>query len=149
VVLDADPAFRPVGDIAIAPDDIVVQPDAPAPGAPVSVAITVRNQGLGDLFKVAVGVIYGVNPLERGTVRQFVVDVPAQGAAVVKLDAAFSSGYGFILAHGMQVGEHAPHDSWTPDPTPEDACAFRIVNRRAAPPRYVESLGDTSGCRGK
>jgi hypothetical protein len=54
-----------------------------------------------------------------------------------------------MRAHAMQMTEHSPFENWTPDPTPEDACAFRIVNPRTAPPRYLESLGDTSLCRGK
>jgi hypothetical protein len=41
-------------------------------------------------------------------------------------------------------------DSWNPDPTPDDACAFRIMNPRAAPPRYAEWLRDQAGsCPGK
>lgn len=149
LLIDTDPALRPTGDVAIAPDDIVITPESPKPGAPAAVTITVRNQGQADLFKVAVHVAFGVNPLERGTSRQFVVDVPAQSSAEIKLDAVFPQGFGFLMAQAMQMGEHSPHDSWTPDPTPEDACAFRIVNPRAAPPRYLESLGDTSGCRWK
>jgi len=147
MLLDTDPALRPIGDIAIAPGDIVITPDTPKPGAPVAVTITVRNQGLGDLFKVAVRVVFGASPNERGTSREFVVDLPAQSATTIKLDAAFPYGYGFVLAQAMQWSEHSPHEAATPDPTPEDACAFRIVNPRAAPPRYVDSFGDTSGCR--
>jgi hypothetical protein len=67
----------------------------------------------------------------------------------ISLDVVFPEGFGFLVAHAMQSSEHAPHESWTIDPTPEDACAFRIVNPRAAPPRYLEALGDTSGCRWK
>lgn len=148
LVLDTDPAVRPVGDVTIAPDDIVIVPPSKA-GLPFAVAITVRNQGRGDLFKVAVTVAFAVTPIERGTSRLFVVDVPALSTTEIKLDAWFPNGYGFVMAHAMQISEHSPHESWTPDPTPEDACAFRIANPRAAPARYLESLGDTSGCRGK
>lgn len=149
LLLDTDPALRPTGDVAIAPDDIVITPRTPKPGAPAAVTVTVRNQGQGDLHKVAVSVAFGESPIARGTSRQFVVDVPAQSSVEITLDAVFPQGFGFLMAHAMQIGEHAPHESWTPDPTPEDACAFRIVNPRAAPPRYVESLGEVSGCRGK
>ena len=148
-VLDTDPALRPVGDVAISPDDIVAAPSDPQAGAPFSVTITVRNQGSGDLFKVAVHVALVTSPTEKGASRQFVVDVPAQGSAAIKLEGVFPLGYGAVVAHALQTTEHSPFENWTPDPTPEDACAFRIVNRRAAPPRYLESLGDTSLCRGK
>jgi hypothetical protein len=148
LVLDTDPAVRPTGDVSIAPDDIVIALPS-KPGGPSPVTITVRNQGMGDLFKVAVNVAYAVSPTERGTNRQFVVDVPAMGTAEIRLEAWFPLGYGFLLAHAMQISEHSPHEHWVPDPTPEDACAFRVANPRAAPPRYLESLGDTAGCRGK
>jgi hypothetical protein len=149
LLIDTDPASRPTGDVAIAPDDIVITPGTPAPGAPAAVTVTVRNQGQADLHKVAVFVAFGTSAT-AGTSRRFVVDVPAQNSVEITLDVVFPQGFGFLMAQAMQIGEHAPHDSWTPDPTPEDACAFRIVNPRAAPPRYLESLGgDTSGCRWK
>lgn len=150
MVLDTDPALRPVGDVAISPDDIVIIPSDPKAGAPFSATITVRNQGSGDLFKVAVHVALATNPSDRGTSRQFVVDLPSQGSADIKLEGAFPQGYGVVLAHALQMTEHSPYDNATPDPTPEDACAFRIVNPRAAPPRYLESLDVAAGlCRGK
>jgi hypothetical protein len=149
VVLDTDPALRPVGDVSINPDDIVVVPSNPKPGAPVSVTITVRNHGWGDLFKVAVHVALATSLDDKGASRQFVVDLPAQGSKEITFDAAFPLGYGVLVALAMQFTEHSPLENSTPDPTPEDACAFRIVNLRAAPPRYIESLGDKSHCRGK
>ncbi len=150
VVLDTDPALRPVGDVAISPDDIVIVPSDPKAGAPFSATITVRNQGSGDLFKVAVHVALATNPSDRGASRQFVVDLPAQGSTDIKLEGAFPQGYGVVLAHALQMTEHSPYDNPTPDPTPEDACAFRIVNPRAAPPRYFESVDVAAGlCRGK
>jgi hypothetical protein len=148
-VLDTDPALRPVGDVAIGPDDIVVTPSDPKAGAPFAVTITVRNQGSGDLFKVAVTVALATNPTTKGTSREFVVDVPAQSSTDITFEAALPEGYGALLAHAMQLSEHSPHESATPDPTPEDACAFVIVNRRAAPPRYLESIVNASGCRGR
>ena len=90
-----------------------------------------------------------LDPL-RGQSRRFVVDVPAQSSAEITLDAVFPQGFGFVGARAMQIGEHAP------DTTAgirirllEDACAFQIVNPHAAPPRYAESLGATSMCRGR
>ena len=148
-VLDTDPALRPVGDVAISPDDIVVVPSDPMAGAPFSVTITVRNQGSGDLFKVAVHVAIATSPIDKGASRQFVVDLPAQGSTDIRVEGAFPQGYGVVQAHAIQLSEHSPYETWTPDPTPEDACAFRIVNPRAAPPKYLESIGNASGCRGK
>jgi hypothetical protein len=34
------------------------------------------------------------------------------------------------------------------DPTPHDACAFRVVNPLLAPAGYAKSLTATSGCTG-
>jgi hypothetical protein len=38
-----------------------------------------------------------------------------------------------------------------PDPTPENACAFRVVNARLAPPKYLQTLMAEAGggCSGK
>jgi hypothetical protein len=150
LLLDTVPALRPTGDVAIAPDDILITPHNPKPGLPAAVTVTVRNQGQGDLHKALVYVAFGSTVTARGQTRQFVVDLPAQSSVEITLDAVFPQGFGFVMAHAMQIGEHAPQDSWNPDPTPEDACAFRIVNPRAAPPRYAESLRDQAGsCPGK
>jgi len=148
-VLDTDPALRPIGDVSISPDDIHVVPTNPAAGQPLTVAITARNRGTGDLFKVAIHVALATNPTEKGGSRQFVVDIPANGSAEVTLQSVFPSGYGVIVVQAMQLSEHAPFENWTPDPTPEDACAFRVVNPQLTPPRYIESVGADSGCRGK
>ncbi len=148
-LLDTNPASRPVGDVSIVASDIVISPTAPGPGAFADTTVTVRNIGDGDLHKVAVVVFFGTDPAARPTTRQFVVEIPAHESADLKLQVAFPSGYGFIMAHAMQTSEHAPFDGWTPDPTPENACAFHIVNPRLAPPKYVESLGDSSGCGGR
>jgi hypothetical protein len=148
-ILDADPTLRPIGDVAISPDDIRVTSSDRAADQPVSVAITVRDQGTGDLFKVLVRVTLTSSPTDKGVSRQFVVDIPAQGSTEITLQSAFPAGYGVIVAHALQLTEHSPFENWTPDPTPEDACAFRVVNPRLAPPRYIDSFGDTSGCPGK
>lgn len=150
-LLDASPQLRPVGDVSISPADIVVSPESFQPGSMIDVTITVRNAGDGDLHKTLVNVGFGSDPAARGTSRQFVLDIAARGSAELKMQAAFPAGYGFILANAMQVSEHSPHDSWTPDSTPEDACAFRVVNARLAPPKYTESLlaAAGGGCSGK
>jgi hypothetical protein len=132
------------------PDDIVVTPIEPIPGAFVDAKVTVRNIGDGDLHKVAVSVVFGVDPKGRGTSRQFVIDIPAQQSVDLKLQVAFPNGYGFVMAHALQLTEHSPFDNWTPDPTPLNSCALRIVNSRLASREYLESLlSDAGGCNGK
>jgi hypothetical protein len=141
---------RPIGDVSISPGEIEI----PAPlhaGAPIDVTITVRNAGDGDLHKTIVHVMSGTDPAARGASRQFVVDIPAHGSAVLQLQAAFPAGYGFVMAHALQLSEHSPHDTWTPDPTPDNACAFRVVNARLAPPKYLQTLmtNAAGGCSGQ
>jgi hypothetical protein len=149
-LLDAGPQLRPVGDVSISPADIVVSPESFQPGSLIDVTISVRNAGDGDLHKAIVYVGFGSDPAARGTTRQFVVDIAAHGSAELKMQAGFPAGYGFVMAQALQIGEHSPHDSWTPDPTPEDACAFRVVNARLAPPKYTESLlAAAGGCSGQ
>jgi len=149
-LLDTTPTARPVGDVSIMPDDIVVSPAEPIPGAFAAATVTVRNIGDGDLYKVQVGLVFGVDPSARGTMRQFVVDIPAQQSVDLRLQVAFPNGYGFVMAHALQLTEHSPHDNGMPDPTPMNACAFRIVNRRLASAQYVDSLlHDAGGCNGK
>ncbi len=150
-LLDAPSETRPTGDISILPDDIVAAPAAATPGAPLNVTITVRNIGHQDLYKVTVDVGWGVDSASRPKTRQFVVDVPQQSTTDVTLQVTFPSGYGFVMAQATTLGEHAPHDTWTPDPTPDDDCALRVINAELAPPRYRESLLDAAGpgCTGK
>lgn len=149
-LLDTTAAGRPAGDVSITPADIVVTPADPKPGAFASATISVRNIGDGDLYKVQVNVGFGVDPKSRPVWREFVVDIPAQQSTDLKLQVSFPNGYGFVMAHALQLSEHSPHDNPVPDPTPENSCAFRIVNGRLAPPKYVETLlGDAGGCNGK
>ena len=148
-LLNTDRESRPIGDVAIAPADIVITPRAPKPGARAAVTVTVRNRGQGDLHKALVYVAFGSSLTDRGQTRRFVLDLGAQDSAEIALDAVFPEGFGFLLAHAMQISEYAPYDSWIQDPTPEDACAFVIVNPRTAPPGYAESLRHMSMCRGK
>lgn len=149
-LLDTMPAARPIGDVSITPDDIVLTPTEPIPGAFADVKVTVRNIGDGDLHKVQVYVTFATDPATRGTTRQFVLDIPAQQSTDVKLQVAFPNGYGFVMAHALQVTEHSPFGTWTPDPTPLNACAFRVVNGRLAS-KYAESLfaEAAGGCNGK
>lgn len=144
-----DSEARPVADLSILPADIVVLSAAPQPGAPAAVTVTVRNSGQGDVHKSLINVSFGVDPAARGTSRQFVVDLAAQASIELTVPVAFAGGYGFVIAQAMQISDHSPHESWTADPTPEDSCAVRIVNARAAPPRYAESVFAAAGCNGR
>jgi hypothetical protein len=148
-LLDTDAALLPKGDVAIDPSDIVITPPIPRRGRASKVVVTVHNRGQADLHKVLVLVSHGHSPTTRGTVRQFVVDIPAANSVNVTLDAQFPQGYGVLMAMALQVTEHAPSVSSTYDPTPTDACAFRLVNARGAPSGYLASFGDMSGCAGK
>ena len=38
------------------------------------------------------------------------------------------------------ASEHTPHDSWNPDPTPDDAVAIRIIGPQHAPKEFAASL---------
>ncbi len=144
-LLDIAPELRAAGDLSILPDDIVTAPARLKPGAPADVTITVRNIGHQDLHKAQVTVAWGVDTAARPSTRQFVVDVPAQGTAELKLQVVFPNGYGFIMAHAMPIGEHSPSGTWTPDPTPDDDCAFRVITAELAPPRFKEKLLEDAG----
>ena len=144
-LLDISPELRAAGDISILPDDIVSTPDAPKPGVPADVKVTVRNIGHQDLHKVSVSVAWGVDVSSRPASRQFVVDVPAQATAEITLQVAFPNGYGFVMAHAMSVGEHSPSGTWTPDPTPEDDCALRVIAAPLAPATFKDKLLEAAG----
>ena len=143
-LLDTLPESRAVGDISILPDQIVYAPGQMF-GVPTDVTVTVRNIGQQDLHKVTVMVAWGVDVGARPQTRQFVVDVPAQQSADVKAQVTFPSGYGFIMAQAETLGEHAPAGTWTPDPTPDDDCALRVVNSEFAPPKYRKTLLEATG----
>jgi hypothetical protein len=149
-LLDALPASRPVGDVAIMPDDIVVSPAEPIPGGVVDTTVKVRNIGSGDLHKVQVYVTFAVDPATRGATRQFVIDIPAHQSVDLKLQAAFPNGYGIVMAHALQLTEHTPFDYGMADPTPMNACALRVVNGRLASAKYLDMLLEAAGgCSGK
>jgi hypothetical protein len=147
VVLDTEPASRPAGDIYVDPDDILVAPASPKPGQPVRLTIAIRNRGSGDVFKAAVHVVVATS-LENVAERMFVVDVPAQGVTTTTLQATFPRGYGLVSATAFQQSEHSPFESSTSDPTPEDACAYRIVNPQLTPPGLLQSPSNGGTCRG-
>ncbi len=148
-LLDTDPEARPAGDLSVGPDDILIAPSSPRPGEPALVTITIRNQGAGDVLKALVQVIVATSVNDAAT-RAFVVDVPARGTTAVKLQASFPQGYGVVSAVAMQgITEHSPFESSTSDSTPEDACAYRVVNPQLTPPGFLQSFPYGNGCRGK
>ena len=148
-LLDTDPEARPAGDLSVGPGDILMAPSSPRPGEPALVTITIRNQGAGDVLKALVQVIVATS-VNEGATRAFVVDVPARGTAAVKLQASFPRGYGVVSAVAMQETEHSPFESSTSDPTPEDACAYRVVNPQLTPAGFLQSFFPYgSVCRGK
>lgn len=146
-LLDRDPADRPVADVSISADDIVVTPGVPKPGVPARAVVTVHNRGMAGLHKLLVTIVYATGPKDRGTFHNFVVDIPAFGSTELSVDVLFPRGYGIVMAQAFPVTEHAPRA--VSDPTPDDACAFRIVNPSAAPSGLRASLGDMSGCPGR
>lgn len=85
-----------------------------------------------------------------GSTAPTIVDVPPRGSIEIRTRLPFTAPYGFVVIHAMQISEHGPHDSWQPDPTPEDAVAFRVINPELAPKDYVASLVAMCGypCRG-
>jgi hypothetical protein len=118
----------------------------------IDVIATVRNFGGADLHNAHVSIIAatggrGQTPTGR---RSFVVNVPGGGSAEVTASFPMPAGYGTVLVHAAQLTNHTPFGTWTGDPTPEDSVAFRIVNPRAAPRGYADSLRAQCGfvCRG-
>jgi hypothetical protein len=143
----AEPPERwPTGDVSVVPDDIIV---APAPGI-VRFEATVRNSGALDLHGVNITVAAATSERERGELRSFVRDIPAGGEARIEGTIALPGPYGAVVVLAMQVGEDSPHDFWIPDPTPDDAVAYRIVNPRHAPQDYAARIRNqcAPACRG-
>lgn len=144
-LLDVAPESRPVGDVAISPQDITVSTAGDATAGHFDVVVEVRNAGAGDLFKTSVSLSWATAAGARPSSRTFVVDIPAHGSARLSTAIDLPAGYGFVLAQALQVGEHAPAGHWMPDPTPEDSCAIRLVNPTMSPAGYVDALTRTAG----
>jgi hypothetical protein len=103
-----------------------------------------------DLHKTLVYIAFATDLTSRGTTREFVVDIPARESIDLKLQATLPGGYGVVIAHALQFSGHSPFDHPVRDPTPENACAFKIANARRAPPKYVESVfTQAAGCNGQ
>lgn len=132
--------------LSVAPEDIAVARTATA----VHLAAIIRNSGNANSRGAHVMISAAVNAADGGITRSFVVDVPTGGTTEVKLSMPFSAPYGAVVAQVMQISEHTPHDSWNPDPTPDDTVAFCIIGPQHAPKGFAASLIQQCGpiCRG-
>ena len=134
----------PSGDVEVAPEDMTITTG----DGLVRLSATVRNAGPGPLYGVLLtaGISTGH---DRGSERRLVFDLPANGSKTVDVELPLLSRYAVIMVQAMQLGEHAPYDTWTPDPTPDNSVAFRIVNPGNAPRAYAHSIKAMCGpCRG-
>jgi hypothetical protein len=133
-LLSTPPDDWPSGDVSVAPGEMTISVDR----GTVRLNAIVRNNGSQPLVGVALGVSYAAGR-ELVMNRQFVIDIPANGSKDIEVEFPLLYRYGVVMLQAMQIGgEHGPIESWSPDPTPEDSVAFRIVNPRQAPRGYVE-----------
>jgi hypothetical protein len=110
----------------------------------------VRNNGPIAVHRAQVLVSVANDPASRAIPpRKLTVDVPGNGSAEIKVGTRLPGPYGFVVVQAIQISEMSPHDTWTFDPTPLDACAFRMINAQLAPAGYVRSIVQASGgCAG-
>jgi hypothetical protein len=144
-LLDTPRESWPTADLAIAATDIMVE--TPRPDWAI-ITVTVRNNGPIAVHRAQVLVSAGSDPASRVLPRIVTVDVPGHGTAEVRVESALPAPYGFVVAQAIHISDRSPHDRWTFDPTPLDACAFRLVNASLAPSGYIRSLDRSSGCVG-
>jgi len=142
----APPSSWPSADLSVAAEDIDIAQTATT----IGITAVIKNTGNAHSRGVLVMVNAVTSPVERGISRSFVVDVPREGMTEIKLSVPFSAPYGAVLVHAMQISEHTPYDVWTPDPTPNDTVAFRIIGPTRAPQGFAASLIEQCGpiCRG-
>lgn len=145
-LLAAGPSSWPSADLSVAPEDITVTRTATS----VHIAAVIRNSGNAHARGAEVMIGAVTSAADRGITRSFVVDVPRGATTEIELSVPFSAPYGAVVAQVMQISEHTPHDSWNPDPTPDDAVAFRIISPQHAPNGFAASLVAQCGpiCRG-
>ena len=149
-LLQSMPGDTAAGDLFIHPSDIVIIPGAVRRGERAEVAVTVRNRGQDWVYKALVTIHYGSDPLSAAGRRRFSVDIPPQGERVVRMEVRWPDNYGFAMAEAHQLSEHSPHEGVRFDPTPTDACAIRLLNANAAPPRVLAEFRDardSMGCQ--
>jgi hypothetical protein len=145
-LLDTPRESWPIADLSIAATDInveIARPDW------AFITVTVRNNGPVAVHRAQLMVAAGIDPTSRGfPPRILTVDVPANGSSDVVVGTRLPGPYGFVVAHVIQISDMSPHDTWTFDPTPLDACAFRLFNAHLAPADFVRSIDRSSGCVG-
>lgn len=136
----------PSGDVAVAAEEMSVR----AADGKVRLTAVVRNIGTEPLHGVSLFVNFATGQEQRVTPRMLVIDLGANGSETIETELPMTAPYGVVVIHAMQLGEHTPHESLTPDPTPENSVAFRIVNPRLAPRGYADWLKRQCGppCRG-
>jgi hypothetical protein len=146
-LLDTPREFWPTADLAIAPTDITIE--TPRPDWAI-ITVTVHNNGAVAVYRARVTVSAGIDPESRAIPsRNLTVDVPGNGSSEIRLGTRLPGPYGFVFAHATQISDMSPHDTFTFDPTPEDACAFRLINARLAPAEYLPTIARLSGpCAG-
>jgi hypothetical protein len=144
-LLDAPRESWPTADLEIVPAEIFVE--TPRHDWAI-ITVTVRNNGPVAVHRAQVFVAAATDPGSRATSRLVSVDVPGHGTADVRVEMGLRSPYGFVVAHAIQISDQSPHDTWTFDPTPIDACAFRIFNAQLAPAGYGRTIENSSGCIG-
>ena len=136
----------PSGDVSVAPEEMTISVDR----GTVRLNAIVRNNGPQPLVGVALAVSYAAGR-ELGMNRQLVIDLTPHGSKDIEVEFPLLYRYGAVVLQALQIGgEHGPFESWSPDPTPEDSVAFRIVNPRQAARGYVEWVKKQCGppCRG-
>jgi hypothetical protein len=145
-LLAAPPSSWPSADLSVAPEDIAVTRTATT----VHITAVVRNSGNANSRGAQVMISAATGVSDRGITRSFVVDVARGGTKEIELSLPFSAPYGAVVAQVMQISEHTPHDSWNPDPTPDDAVAIRIIGPQYAPKGFAASLIQACApiCRG-
>jgi hypothetical protein len=135
-LLHTDPELWPRPDVSVAPEDITVTRVRTRNGSELEISAIVRNNGAANVSGVEVHLAASGDGTQ-GSKDSVIVVVPQRGQVEVRRRLRFSLPYGVVVVHAMQLSEHAPHESWSPDLTPEDAIAFRLVNPQDAPPGYA------------
>jgi len=144
-LLSTPPDEWPSGDVSVAPEEMTVSVNR----GTAHLNAIVRNKGSQALRGVAIFVSIGTGT-ERGLTRQLVIDLAPFGSKTIDLELPLLDRYATVVLLALQGTEHAPFESWAPDPTPEDSVAFRVVNPQQAPRGYVEWVKKQCGppCRG-
>jgi hypothetical protein len=135
-LLATPPSSWPSPDLSVAPEDIAVTRTA----STAHITAIIRNSGSADSHGALFMIGAAANATDRGISRSFVVDVPRGETKQIELSVPFAAPYGAVLAQVLQISEHSPHDTWTPDPTPDDTVAIRIISSERAPKGFAASL---------